>query len=106
MSKNRKNQLRSVFTLAWSFIRKYGCPMRYALKKAWDNIKLSAAMRKGVVTFFFEKTDGTVRHAYGTLANGLVPATKGDGKGNAMVQTYYDVDRQAWRSFVKYNLIH
>lgn len=105
MSRKRRNQLSEVFTLAWSFVKKYGCPMRYALKKAWDNIKLAAAMHKGVITFFFEKIDGTPRHAFGTLASNMIPATNGNGKSNAMVQTFYDVEKKAWRSFRKFNLI-
>lgn len=105
MSKQRRNQLSKVFTLAWSFIKKYGCTMKFALKQAWANIKLVDAMHKGVVAFFFTKIDGTPRHAFGTLASYAVPETKGASKSNDMVQVFFDVEKNAWRSFRKFNLI-
>ena len=32
-------------------------------------------MRKRIVKFYFQKVDGTIREAYGTLSNVLIPAS-------------------------------
>ena len=104
-TKNRQN-LQSVMTLAWSFVKKYGLSMSEALIKAWRNIKLKARLVKGIVEFRYQKMDGTIRQAWGTLADNLVPATVGsDRRRSEDCQTYFDQEKGEWRCFKKVNLI-
>ena len=105
MSTAVKNQLREVMSLAWQFVRKNGYTMSEAIKCAWVNIKLRAALTKRVVKFYFQKTDGTIREAFGTLMSGRVPETKGTKKTADTCQVYFDTEKDEWRCFKKANLI-
>lgn len=108
MSKTRRNQLSEIMRLAWQFIRKNGMSMSDALKVAWRNNKVRARMREGIVKFYFQKVDGSIREAYGTLKETLIPShTDGGGrKKNDTVQTYFDTEKGEWRCFKKANLIN
>lgn len=107
MSNERKSTLSRVFSLAWQFVKRNGFSLSEALKKAWANIKLHAKMQKGIVKFYYQKVDGSVREAYGTLKADLCPDTKDSGrKANPTLQTYYDTERQEWRCFKVANLIY
>ena len=61
---------------------------------------LKSKLGKGILTFRYEKKDGTFRDAKGTPATDLVPTqakTDGEGKcGNAIA--YFDTDINEWRS--------
>ena len=91
-----KSFLHEVMSLAWQFVRKNGFTMSEALKCAWANMKLN-----------FQKVDGSVREAYGTLNKKLMPTIAGtdNRKKNDTVQTYYDTERQEFRCFKKANLL-
>ena len=106
MATNLRNQLREVMNLAWQFVKKNGYTMAEALKCAWANIKLRAALNKRICKFYFQKVDGSLREAYGTLKAELIPQTKGDErKRNETVQVYFDTEKQEYRCFKKANLI-
>lgn len=106
MATTFRNELRKVMSLAWQFVRKNGYTMSEALKIAWVNIKLRAALNKRIVKFYFQKVDGTLREAYGTLKTELIPETKGDDrKRNDTVQVYFDTEKSEYRCFKKANLI-
>ena len=106
MSTNVKNMMREVMSLSWTFIKKNGYNKAEALKVAWANIKLKAQMKSRIVKFYFQKIDGSIREAYGTLAENIVPPTLGTGrKPNDTVQTYYDSERMDWRCYKKANLL-
>lgn len=106
MATNLRNQLREVMNLAWQFVKKNGYTMAEALKCAWANIKLRAALNKRICKFYFQKVDGSLREAYGTLKAELIPQTKGDErKRNNTVQVYFDTEKQEYRCFKKANLI-
>ncbi|KGF32913.1 SH3 beta-barrel fold-containing protein [Hoylesella buccalis] len=99
-------ELRNVMSLAWQFVKRNGYTMSEALKCAWANIKLRAALNKRIVKFYFQKVDGTLREAYGTLKTELIPETKGDDrKRNDTVQVYFDTEKSEYRCFKKANLI-
>lgn len=101
-----KTQMREVMTLAWQMVKKNGYTMAEALKTAWRNIKLRTQMQQRIVKFYFQKVDGSIREAYGTLKETLIPATgESNRKKNDTVQTYFDSEKQAWRSYKKANLI-
>ena len=92
--------------LAWQFVKMNGFTLSDALKRAWLNFKLRTRMAKGIVKFYFEKIDGTLREAYGTLAENLIPETQGSNrKPNPTVQSYYDSEKADWRCFKLANLV-
>lgn len=102
----KKTTLSEIMTLAWQFVKRNGFTISEALKVAWQNFKLKARMRESIVKFYYQKVDGTIREAYGTLKESLLPPAMGSGrKANDTVQTYYDTERQEYRCFKKANLL-
>jgi len=99
--------LSGIMRLAWQFVKRNGLSMSEALKVAWRNAKLKIAMRLRIVKFYFQKVDGTMREAFGTLSAKFIPTVAGsdDRKKNDTVMVYFDAERQEWRSFKKANLI-
>jgi hypothetical protein len=93
--------------MAWQFVKRNGFTMSEALKAAWLNFKLRVAMAARIVKFYFQKVDGSIREASGTLDASVVPETTGNDtrKKNDTVQTYYDTEVQSWRCFKRANLI-
>lgn len=105
MSKENKNRLSEMMRLAWQFVKRNGFTKSQALKTAWANIKLRTAMRQRIVRFYYRKVDGTLREAFGTLKEGIVPQTTGTGrKTNDTLQTYFDTEKGEWRCFKLANL--
>lgn len=101
-----KEFLHEVMSLAWQFVKRNGFTMSEAMRVAWANMKLKAAMKNRIVKFYFKKVDGSVREAYGTLKESMMPATSGDNrKKNDTIQVYYDTERQEYRCFKKANLV-
>ena len=105
MSTACKSQMKEVMRMAWSFVRKNGYSMSEALKCAWANLKLKAALKVKIVEFYFKKTDGTLRQAFGTLMSDRVPETKGTKKTADNCQVYFDTEKEEWRCFKKCNLV-
>lgn len=106
MATNYKHMLSELMQMAWQFVRKNGFTMSEALKTAWANFKLKKAMKKGIVRFYFRKVDGTIREAYGTLKESLLPSTMSGRKHNPTVQVYYDTEKESWRSYKIANLVN
>lgn len=104
MATKQKNELRDLMKMAWQFIKRNGYTKSEALRVAWLNFKLKSALYKGIVKFYYQKVDGTIREAYGTLKAGLVPPTQGARKENPTIQVYYDSEKMAWRCFKIANL--
>ena len=105
MSTKFRSQMKEVMQMAWSFVRKNGYSMSEALKCAWANLKLKAALKVKIVEFYFKKTDGTLRQAFGTLLENRVPETKGTKKTADNGQVYFDTEKEEWRCFKKCNLV-
>ena len=103
----RKSDLRSIMQMAWQFVKRNGFTMSEALHAAWLNFKLKVAMAVRIVKFYFQKVDGSIREAYGTLNASIVPETSGNDnrRKNDTVQVYYDSERGDWRCYKKANLI-
>ena len=80
---------------------------RICLLKAWELYRLAKKMREGIVKFAFQKIDGTIRYAWGTLQNLPAGVTTGKGKKEPSYKTfaYYDTQKQAMRCFRVENLI-
>lgn len=97
---------RSIFTLAWQFVKRNGYSLSEALTIAWRNIKLRKQLTERICKFTFQKVDGSIRQAFGTLADSLIPATSGsDRRRNDTVQVYFDTEKQEYRCFKKANLL-
>lgn len=106
MATNFKNQMRELMNQSWMLVKVYGFSMADAMKQAWQVLKLKAALKKGIVKFYYQKLDGTVRTAWGTLKDGLVPETKNtERKKNESLITYYDNEKASYRSFKIANFI-
>lgn len=103
----RKSDLRTIMQTAWQFVKRNGFTMAEALHIAWLNFKLKVAMAVRIVKFYFQKVDGSIREAYGTLNPDIMPATSGcdNRKRNDTVQTYYDTERQEYRCYKKANIL-
>lgn len=97
--------LHTIIKMAWQFVRKNGYTLSEALKTSWANIKLKKAMKVGIVRFYFKKVDGSMREAFGTLKESLLPITGDKRKENPTIQTYYDTEKEAWRCFKVANLV-
>ena len=107
MATELKNRMRELMRLAWQMVKKNGYSMSKALKCAWLNMKLKSAMKQRIVKFYFQKINGEVREAWGTLASDKIPAIAGtdNRKKNDSIQTYYDTVKEEWRCFKIANLI-
>ena len=105
--KSFKETMREVMSLAWQMVRHNGYTMSEALKVAWANVKLRIAMKQKIARFYFRKIDGSIREAWGTLAENLIPATSGtdNRRKNDTVQVYYDTEKMDWRCYKKANLL-
>lgn len=106
MATNFKNQMRELMKQSWMLVKVYGFSMAEAMKQSWKVLKLKAALKKGVAKFYYQKLNGEIRCAWGTLKEGLIPETKGtEPKKNDSLVTYYDNEKQAFRSLKIANLI-
>lgn len=103
----KKNILHEIMTQAWQFVKRNGYSMSEAMKTAWANFKLKSAMKQRIVKFYFQKVNGTIREAYGTLNEKLMPTITGTDKRakNDTVQVFFDTEKQEFRCFKKANLV-
>lgn len=74
-----------------------------------NQVNLRQELRKGIVTFQFEKKDGTIRTAKGTT-NPEFLADKYTSKGGSGPErygytNYWDVEKNGWRCFDESRLI-
>lgn len=84
-----------------------------ALRNAWAeqyrSPKLKELLPNKIVKFKFKKLDGTIRPAIGTLRADILQfnnvSTNSSRQPIEYLQTYYDVEKQAFRCFYKTNLI-
>lgn len=102
-----KTILSTIMKNAWKFFKTTGEAFAECLKKAWNLHRLVERMKIGIVKFYFQKVDGTIREAYGTLNPAIIPATDSDNgrKPNDTVQVYWDTENIGFRSFKKLNLV-
>lgn len=111
-----KANLKNIMSRAWQIKHNFetlheekadfGCCLSIAWSEANSETMRTLLVYNAIVEFDFLKSDGTIRHAYGTLKAEIVPETKGTGrKPNESLQTYYDVEKQEWRCFKKANLL-
>ncbi len=97
---------RTIMQTAWQFFKQTGLSFKDCLKKAWANWKLQHKMQTEIVRFYFQKVDGSVREAWGTLRADMLPeAGENRRKKNDTVQTYFDTEVNEFRCFKKFNLV-
>lgn len=103
----KKSDLRAIMQMAWQFVKRNGFTMSEALHAAWLNFKLKVRMAVAIVKFYFQKVDGSVREAYGTLDASRIPQISGNDtrKKNDTVQTYFDTEKGEFRCFKRANLL-
>ena len=97
-----------VMKYAWQLWRATKQQWRICMIKAWQLYRLAKAMREGVVTFYYEKADGTIRKAMGTLKNLPAGATLGGKKvtkPSYKTMVYFDTEKNSFRYFKIENLI-
>lgn len=101
-----KSQMRQVMSDAWR-IRVTGESFSESLKRAWLLLKLKAQMKQKTVQFFYQKVNGEIRQAFGTLRDEVINTiVKETGrKPNDNMFIYFDTEKQEFRSFKKFNLI-
>lgn len=74
-----RKDLSKLMLRAWEMFRTTGKAFAVCLAKAWALYRLTNRMRTGVVAFCYEKADGTLRRAKGTL-QGVASLVKGSGQ--------------------------
>ena len=101
-----------LFKMMWQFVKQTGFSKSEALKMAWRNLKLKKELQNGIVRFHFQKVDGSIREAWGTLKTNLIPNINAaninaanNRAQNATIQVYFDTEKKEWRSFKKLNLV-
>ena len=100
----KRNDLQNMMRRAWELYRTTGKAFAVCLSRSWVIFRLIQRMRSSVVQFSYEKIDGTLRKAKGTLKD-VTALVKGTGKETPKTVRYFDVDVQAFRSFKIENLI-
>ena len=76
-----------------------------ALKRGWYFVRFNEWLSGGIVKFSFFKKDGSIREAVGTKDLRIIPKEKwpkgadADHMPNYSTVTFFDLDKQEWRSF-------
>ena len=114
MSANRSRVMHMAHILDQNTFVKTGrrWPWTQILKYAWYFERFRGWLQSTTVTFSYRKKDGSIREAHGTLCPDLIPPEKKPvTSGQAGISglsakkksyaffPYYDLSRQAWRSF-------
>lgn len=99
-----KNFRSKVFKQAHEIMKATGKAFAVCLSRAWGLYRLTKRMHREVVTFTYEKADGSLRKAKGTLKD-VQHLIKGTGTPNYKTIRYFDVEANAFRSFKTENLI-
>ena len=112
--KKSDSQVLQTLLRKWAFyfanrlMNEYDLTRKAAFKQAFLTLNLMDALGRGEVRFVYEKQDGTLREARGTLCHDISEAfdnykyktdvTDNDRDTGTNI-TYWDLDREAFRSF-------
>ena len=88
-------------------------PWSDCVRRAWWFVHFRKNLAHGFATFSFFKKDGSIREARGTLFFPLIPADKHPKEKSQMSNvkcqistfSFFDLDKQEWRSFSIANFI-
>ena len=67
--------------------------------------RMRKELRHNIITFKFQKRNGEIRTAHGTLHPDYLPALRGGGPKPERQMVYYDLDKEGWRSFRSFKFI-
>lgn len=94
-----------VFKRAYEIMNATGKAFAVCLSKAWALYRLTQKLKRNdEVCFTYEKKDGSLRRAYGTLKN-VSLFVKGTGKTATGVFHYWDLQAVTFRCFKVENLV-
>lgn len=99
---------KAVMNFAWNLYKSLGLKsFALALKLAWKKIKLSTKLKEGIVNFEYMKKDGSLRKAVGTLNETLFTYESKceEKRENLSLVKYFDLEANAFRSFLLINLL-
>lgn len=101
----KKQELAKIMRRAWAIARSTGKAFAVALSRSWQLYRLTKLMHVSIVRFAYEKVDGTLRKAVGTLKD-TAALVKGTGcPDDGRTVKYYDIEADGWRSFKVENFI-
>lgn len=103
MKTQTSNFRKTVMLRAYHIMAATGKDWSESLKKAWQLYRINKEMHQGEVTFYFEKKDGSIRKATGTLK--IDYEFKTQNQPNPKVFTYFDVEAQSFKCFKIENFI-
>ena len=92
-----------VFKRAYELVKVTGKGFAVCLSKVWQLYTLTKQMKNHAVTFYYEKKNGELRKAKGTLR--VEYQNKTDKPQNPAVFTYYDLEADGFRAFQIQSLI-
>lgn len=96
----KKVFLSELMRKAWQMVKAYGVTLAEAMHKMWAIARLKKLMATRIVQFTFQKLDGTIRTAWGTLMQDRISVVGStDRKPNDSLTAYWDTEKEAWRSF-------
>ncbi|AZA49721.1 DUF2693 domain-containing protein [Chryseobacterium carnipullorum] len=94
---------KTVMLRAYHIMSVTGKDWSESLKKAWQLYRINKEMHQGDVTFYFEKKDGSIRKAIGTLK--IDYEFKTQSQPSISTFTYFDIEAGAFRCFKIENFI-
>lgn len=106
--KNKKSFKVRVMKYAHQLFKSTGNEWRECIIKAWQLYRLADNMRNGLVKFSYQKLDGTLRFAVGTLQGtsaGISVSGKKKTKPSYKIFSYFDIDKCQYRCFKVENFI-
>lgn len=100
-----KKHLSTIMRRAHIIAHRTSVTFSAALCKSWQLHYFTERLRAGVVRFSYEKADGTLRHAVGTLRTSAEFVRTGQTPDNGKTIKYYDLEAKGFRSFKVENFI-
>ena len=100
----RQSFRHTVFSIAYELADATSKSFSVCLAKAWALYRFKKQLHSGIVSFSYEKKDGSLRKAHGTLQN-VQNLIKGTGLESCKTIRYFDLDANAFRSFKVENFI-
>lgn len=94
---------KTVLLRAYHIMNETGKDWADCLRNAWQLYRINKEMHHGEVTFYFEKVDGDIRCATGTLK--IDYEFKTQNQPNPKVFTYFDVNSNSFKCFKISNFI-
>ena len=97
-----------VMKYAWHLWKSTQYSWQLCMIKAWQLYRLARRMRSGLVSFYYTKSDGSIRKATGTLKDrpsGVSLNGKHLTKPSYKTMAYFDIDKNGYRCFKVENLI-